>query len=142
MENGISLLCKHCTVCFGMQALPIGVMSVLPLKKIFCLFFSCDAVHTDNVSFMPNVGKPWSTEDLAQSVRSSKSKQWGKRQKGMPFLIIIPIPWFPRAPVRQLNNHVSWITGHANRLLKEKTRDMAFHVCTVFCMRANTGNNV
>jgi len=28
---------------------------------------SCDAVHNERMSFMPNVGKPWSTENLAQT---------------------------------------------------------------------------
>jgi len=38
------------------------------LIKIFGLFLSCDAVHSGHFSSMPTVGKPWSTEDLAQKV--------------------------------------------------------------------------
>ena len=39
------------------------------LIRVFCLFSSCDAVHSESLSFVPNVGiKPWSTEDLAQKV--------------------------------------------------------------------------
>lgn len=32
------------------------------------LIRSCEVMPSENVSFMPNVGKPWSTEDLAQKV--------------------------------------------------------------------------
>lgn len=36
--------------------------------KLFLLDCSCEAMPTENVSFMPTVGKPWSTEDLVQKV--------------------------------------------------------------------------
>lgn len=38
------------------------------LIKIFGLVLSCDAVHSEHFPSMPTVGKPWSTEDLAQKV--------------------------------------------------------------------------
>ena len=38
------------------------------LIKIFGLFLSCDAVHSGHFPSTPTVGKPWSTEDLAQKV--------------------------------------------------------------------------
>lgn len=38
------------------------------MVDFICLVTSCDAVHSENISFMSSVGKPWSTEDLVQTV--------------------------------------------------------------------------
>lgn len=36
---------------------------------ILFLILSCDAVHNERMCFVSNVGKPWSTENLAQTVK-------------------------------------------------------------------------
>lgn len=41
---------------------------------------SCDAVHSENISFMSSVGKPWSTEDLVQT------SPWSPRESSPPLL--------------------------------------------------------
>lgn len=41
---------------------------------------SCDAVHSESFCFVPNVGKPWSTEDLA------KTTPWSTRDTSPPLL--------------------------------------------------------
>lgn len=41
---------------------------------------SCEVIPSENVSFMPNAGKPWSTEDLAQK------NPWSTRESSPPLL--------------------------------------------------------